>query len=243
MDVFGTARDVDLEHETERTGVQAGVDFGGAGALAFGVTGGYQRAETDFASGTLGIADGYNVGGYLLWGPPTGFYGEILAKVDFFDVDLSNGSLFGDPSIGGTSYGAEAEFGYRMVTGGGAHIDVGAGLAYVRTDLDGFDVPGGSFDFDGIDSLRGRIGARITGESTGYAPFADVKVFHEFLDGGDARFASGGFTLPYSGESAGTWARVEAGFGVTGARAGGFVSAWGEFGDVMGLGARLGFRF
>lgn len=243
VDVFGTSRDSNLRIDTDRQGAQVGVDFRpGTGKLAVGLTGGYQHAESDFASGTRSDAAGYNVGAYALYGGMKGLYGEVLAKADFFDVELSNGTLFDGGEIDGKSYGVEGEVGFR--TGlGSFNLDLGGGLAYVRTDLDGFGASGFAFDFDKADSLRGRLGVRIGGRGPGFMPYADVKVLHEFMGDNDASFTSGGFTQGFADRAKGTWFRGEVGLAGSADRFGGFVSAFGEAGDVKGFGLRAGFRW
>jgi trimeric autotransporter adhesin len=242
VDIFGSVSEVNLRFETERRGAQAGIDFSpGAGRLAIGVTGGYERARSDFASGTRVVLDGYNIGAYLLYGGPSGLYAELLAKADYFDARIANGNLFAGGTIDGKSYGAEGELGYRVLTDA-LHVDLNAGLAYVRTSLDPFVSSGFRFDFDRSDSLRGRIGARVGGTGS-FAPYADVKLLHEFKGKNDTTLGSGGFNLGLADRATGTWYRGE--IGLTGApdRSGGFVSAWAEAGDVKGYGVRLGFRF
>ncbi len=241
VDMFGTTRATDLRIDTDRRGIQAGIDFRLGRAAAFGVTGGYQHARSGFASGTDADLEGHNIGAYMLYGGPTGLYAELLAKADFFDVRLGNGNLFGAGGFDGKSYGAEGELGYRMLMGS-LHVDVGAGLAYVRTDLDPFEASGFRFDFDRAESLRGRLGLRVGGTGS-FAPYADLKVLREFKGDNDTAVTSGGFTLDLADQGKGTWLRGE--LGLTGAadQSGGFVSAWAEAGDVKGYGIRLGFRW
>lgn len=243
VDVFGTARDVNLRRETDRQGAQVGVDFRpGAANFAVGVTGGYQHAEIDFASGTRSDLAGYNIGAYALYGGAQGLYGELLAKADFFDVELVNGALFSGRESDGKSYGIEGEAGFRTSLGS-FNLDVGGGLAYVTTDLDSFQSSGFTFDFDKAESLRGRLGVRLGGQGSGFQPYLDAKVLHEFKGGNDASFTSGGFTQRFADGNKGTWFRGEVGLAGAADRFGGFVSAFGEVGDVRGYGLRAGFRW
>jgi outer membrane autotransporter protein len=241
FDVFGTAREANLRYETDRRGAQGGVDFATGRAMAFGLTGGYQRAKSDLASGTGVALEGYNIGAYMLFGGASGLYAELLAKADFFDARIVNGNLFGMGEVDGQSYGAEGEVGYRMPFGG-LNVDLGAGLAYVRTSLDAFEASNFRFDLDRGESLRGRAGVRIAGTGS-IAPYLDLKVFHEFMDGNALTVESGGYSLAFDDSRKGTWFRGE--LGLTGApgESGGFVSAWIERGEVKGYGLRLGFRF
>lgn len=243
VDVFGTARDTNLRIDTDRQGAQVGVDFRpGASAFAVGVTGGYQHAESDFASGTRSDAAGYNIGAYALYGGMQGLYGEVLAKADFFDVELNNGTLFQGADIDGKSYGVEGEAGFRASLGS-FNLDLGGGLAYVRTDLDGFQSSGFAFDFEEAESLRGRLGVRIGGRGPGFMPYVDAKVLREFMGDNDASFTSGGFTQALADRGKGTWFRGEVGLAGSADRFGGFLAAFGEAGDVKGFGLRAGFRW
>lgn len=243
VDVFGTARNVNLRRETDRQGAQVGVDFRpGAANFTVGVTGGYQHAEIDFASGTRSDLAGYNIGAYALYGGGQGLYGELLAKADFFDVELVNGALFSGRESDGKSYGIEGEAGFRTNLGS-FNLDLGGGLAYVTTDLDSFQSSGFTFDFEKAESLRGRLGVRLGGQGSGFQPYLDAKVLHEFKGGNDASFTSGGFTQRFADGNKGTWFRGEVGLAGAANRFGGFVSAFGEVGDVRGYGLRAGFRW
>ncbi|HEY0164185.1 MAG TPA: autotransporter domain-containing protein, partial [Sphingomicrobium sp.] len=242
VDVFGTATPTDLRYDVKRTGIQAGADFAAGPNMSVGFTAGYQDADSDFASGTGVNLNGWNIGAYLLHQGGGGFYTEWLAKVDFFDGDIANGTLFTGSDFDGKSYGLEGEVGYRM-TSGGANIDVNGALAYVSTDLDQFAASNGTFEFGDVESLRGRLGLRVSGNSEGLAPYADVKLLHEFLDGNGAEFVSGGFRLPLDERSDGTSVRGEVGVAGTSTGFGGFLSVWGQLGDVQGYGLRIGARF
>jgi hypothetical protein len=238
--VFGTTRATNLRYETERRGAQGGIDYR-FGPAVLGVTAGYQHAQSDFASGTQADFEGRNIGAYLLFGGGTGLYAELLGKADFFNVRLGNGAVLGGGEIDGRSYGAEGEIGYRMGLAA-VNVDVGAGLAYVRTDLDPLATSGFRFDFDRAESLRGRLGLRIAGTGS-FAPYVDLKVLREFRGDNVLNVSSGGASYTLADQGRGTWFRGE--LGLTGApgQSGGFVSAWAETGDVKGYGLRLGFRF
>ena len=241
IDLFGTSRDIDLGVETDRRGAQVGIDLSFGGSLAAGLAAGYQHADSDLESGTRIAAEGHNIGAYLLYGGATGFYAELLAKADYFDVRLGNGASFAAARSDGRSYGAEGEIGYRMGMSA-LQVDFGAGLAYVRTDIDAIETTGFRFDFDRAESLRGRLGIRVAGTGA-FAPYADVKLLHEFRGDNETAVESGGFTLDLADQGRGTWFRGELGLTGSPAASGGFVSAWAQAGDVKGYGLRLGFRW
>ena len=241
VDLFGTPTAADLRYDGEYRGLQGGVDFRSGSNLVLGVTGGYQRNTADFNSGTRARLEGWNIGAYALYGGTGGFYGELLVKADFFDLDLANGTLFADSEIDGKSYGAEAEVGFRTAWMG-ANVDIGAGLAYVRSHIDDFAASGSAFELDGGDSLRAQAGMRISGMSGAFTPFADLRVYHELLGDNDIRFVSGDSTLAITDRGLGTSARME--IGVSAPNAGGlFFSGWGELGDTTSYGVRAGLRF
>lgn len=243
VDVFGTTRNVDLRYETEAQGAQGGFDFRpGNGNFVVGVTGGYQKAESDFNSGTQAELKGWNAGAYMIYGAPQGFYAQLLGKYDDFEVELENGTLFTGAEIDGKAYGVDGEVGYRT-TIAGANFDLGAGLAYVRTDLDGFAASNAVFEVDDSDSLRGQVGFRLSGQSGAFTPYADVRLRHEFLGDGDVRFVSGGYTLPLEDRGIGTSVRAEIGVSGPSSVGGLYLAGWGEMGDTNSIGLRAGFRF
>ena len=242
VDVFGTPTEADFGYDTTRYGAQGGFDFI-SGMTVFGVTAGFGRAESDLALDTNAVVDGFNIGAYLVTETARGFYFEGLAKADFYDVDFRNDVVFDDAGMDGVSYGAEGEAGYRMRVGRG-YVDLGAGLAYVRSELEGFDQPQGSYAFEDAESLRGRIGARYVHQGDRLTAYGDIKLLHEFMGNNGASFTSGGFALPLEDESKGTWVRAEAGVSsVPAGSAGYFVAVWADLGGVQGIGLRAGIRF
>lgn len=205
------------------------------------MTGGYQQADADFRSTPGEIdAEGLNLGAYAQFGRSTGLYGEVLAKMDWSDVRLTNDAFeFSDGNPDTRSWGIGGEIGYRW-TSGSVNFDVGGGLASVRTKIDDFSSEGVDYDFERTTSLRGKLGARIEFGSN-LAPFVDARLFHEFE--GDTRLilANGDDQDRVEGDGLGTWARMEAGIGARNGR-GVILSGWAEFGDVKGVGVRAGFR-
>lgn len=240
--VFGFDVGLDNTVKTDRRGGQAGADFLAGNRFVVGVTGGYEHAKANNQSGGGGVdAEGYNAGLYGQFGGATGIYAGLIAKMDWNDVRLTSsafGDADGDPDSKST--GVEGEVGYRMSMGG-VGVDFGAGLAYVRTKVDGFTVGGITYDFDNGKSLRGRLGVR--GEFGGsLGLFADGKLYHEFEGDNELALISGSEIDTVDIDGRGTWARFETGFGSR-MKPGPMLSAWVDVGDVTGLGIRGGFRF
>ncbi|HEX8669408.1 MAG TPA: autotransporter outer membrane beta-barrel domain-containing protein [Allosphingosinicella sp.] len=242
VDLAGTAQDVDLRQDLDRQGFQGGFDFAAGTGGAVGITAGWEHFHLDFRSGTRAELQGYNVGAYALYQHPGGVFAQAVAKADFFDGNIQNGSLFGGGDLKGKSYGAEGELGYRYA-GSGVRIDASGALAWVRSELDDLAASNASFDYRASDGVRGRVGLRVSGTAPGLAPYADARLFHEFREGERARFHSGGYAFAPVGRAYRTSARGEAGVAGTLRSLGGFVSVWAELGDSEGYGLRLGLRF
>jgi outer membrane autotransporter protein len=239
---FGLDVEVDNRVETDRSGIQVGIDYLLSEHFVVGATGGYQRADVDSSVNPGSVKDkGFNAGLYAQYGRATGLYAGLLAKVDWSDVTLTNnafGAADGDPDS--KSAGIEAELGYRT-SFMGVSIELGSGLAYVKTDVDSFTAGGITYDFDEGASWRGRLGVR--GEFGGsLRPFVDAGLYREFNGDHGVTLISGAEMDSIESEGRGTWGRLEAGFGSR-SKPGPMLSAWADVGDVSGFGLRAGLRF
>ena len=119
----------------------------------------------------------------------------------------------------------------------GATIDLNAGLSWVKSKVDDFTAGFITFDNDSRTSLRGRLGVRASWAGS-LAPFIDAKVLHEFKGNDTIGVGNGAIVDSIDAHGRGTWGRIEAGIAGNG-----MVSLWGEFGNVKGWGAKVGFRF
>ena len=241
---FGTSFAVQDRIRTEFRGAQGGLDFGAAN-FVIGITGGYERARATSDAASIITTEGYNYGAYAQFGMTTGLYAGALVKRDDYRTRLTNGSFqngFANPRSHST--GAEGEVGFR--TGGVDNInfDIGAGVAYVRSNMSTFNFGNINFTQDKMTSVRGRVHARATFAGP-IAPFIEARGFHEFRDENDYVLRSGlsSTTLDGIGNGGkGTWVRLEAGIG-GGTKGGPLLSAWANVGDTTGYGLRAGFRF
>ena len=241
LSAFGTSLAVSDRIRTNFRGAQGGIDFG-APNFVIGVTGGYERARGTSNAGTVLTTEGHNYGAYAQFGMTTGFYAGALVKRDEYRTLLVNGAIqTGSVRPNSKSTGAEGELGFRTGGEGKINFDLGAGLAYVRSNLDTFNFGNITFDSDRATSVRGRVHARASFAGD-IAPFVEVRGFHEFR--GDTRYllGSGSSSTTLDGAGKGSWVRLEGGFG-GGTAGGALVSAWADFGDVHGYGLRAGFRF
>ena len=172
----------------------------------------------------------------------TGLYAGALVKRDDYRTVLTNGTFangYANPRSHST--GAEGEIGLR--TGGvdNLNFDIGAGVAFVRSNMNTFNFGNIAFTQDKMTSVRGQVHARATFAGP-IAPFIEARGFHEFRDDNDYQLRSGLSTTTLDGNGKGTWVRLEAGIG-GGINGGPLLSAWADVGDTHGYGLRAGFRF
>jgi hypothetical protein len=236
--VFGNDTVVNQHARTERRGIQVGVDHNfGPGVL--GVTAGWQKAEAEVREAITDVdGKGYNVGAYAILGSATGLYGGLLVKYDRNTLELDNDVLDEVGRLTSRSVGVEGEFGYRIPIGSST-LDLGAGLALVRTRIEDFSLAGIDYDYRTAKTLRGRLGARF---ESAVGVFIDTKLYHDFRDDNDLTLISGSESDTLEANGKGTWFRGELGYGKP-ASSGPFGALWVNAGDVHGFGAKLGFRF
>lgn len=234
---FGTNLSYSDRRKTERRGAQVEVGFKAGGSFEIGLTGGYGHSETSLSSGSDIDMDGHNVGVYAEFGSSSGLYAGVMAKRDRFKGRFSNDAIIPLVRLKGRSTSVDGEVGFRAGRVAGASFDANVGLSYVRTRLNDYTTGNINFDNSKFDSLRGRVGARLTWDGS-IAPFIDAKLFNEFRGDSDVVLGSGSLVDTLYSRGRGTWGRLEAGLAGNG-----MLSAWVDVGDVKGWGVRAGFRF
>jgi outer membrane autotransporter protein len=236
--VFGGDTVVNQHAQTRRKGIQVGADrnFGGG---VLGVTAGWQKADAEVREAITDVdGKGYNVGAYAILGSATGLYGGLLVKYDRNTLEMDNDVLNAVGKLTSKSVGVEGEFGYRIPIGSST-LDLGAGLAMVRTKIEDFSLANIDYDYRTAKTLRGRLGARF---ESAVGVFLDTKLFHDFRDDNDLVMRSGSESDTLEANGKGTWFRAELGYGKPG-NAGPIGALWVNAGDVHGFGAKLGYRF
>lgn len=227
--------------ETDRRGAQVGIDFRARDNVAVGLTGGYQRAEADMATGSELRAEGFNVGAYVYGMAKNGVFAGLLVKHDRNELEIGNGVIIDQVRPDSQTTGFEGEVGYRTASFGPI-FEVAGAFAYTRTKTDDFETGFIGFKNDTLAHVRGRFGARLSWSGS-LAPFIDAKVLHEGRRDTEVRIVSGGGpSTAFAGTGRGTWGRLEAGL-AGGTQGGPMLSAWVEQGDVKGWGVAGGFRF
>ncbi|MDP9415582.1 MAG: autotransporter outer membrane beta-barrel domain-containing protein, partial [Pseudomonadota bacterium] len=245
----GQDRTASLAYDQDYFGGQFGLDFGGggpAGGLRFGLTGGYLDSHVDFDPATDRLRmKALNAGAYasIASGP---FFANLLAKYDRVDIDArSAGAAF---ELDGDSYGGMLEIGFRA-DAGGFFIEPTASIAYVDSDLDGFELFGTRLSFDVDESLRGKLGARfgsgfpVRGGARGLL-YLGGNYVHEFRAEDRVSLTGGGSAVDLDAGEAEDFGEAFVGISVGGTGpVSGFIEGFGKKGDeVEGGGGRAGLR-
>ncbi|HET6537901.1 MAG TPA: autotransporter domain-containing protein [Sphingopyxis sp.] len=238
----------DVSYRQDYFGGQLGVDLGAAESdFGFGLTAGYVNSKLKLAAREdRAKYDAFNFGAYAGYNGGK-FFANLLAKYDVYNIKAR--SVLGDyaESFDGKSYGAQLEAGFRFGSDSFFAEPV-ASIAWVRTDLDKLAVSNAVIDFDKMDGLRGKLGARIGGISpmaggsfTWYAGGHAVKEF-EGRDG--VTFLDGVNTVHLANQRIGTYGQADVGISIVSANGvAGFIEGNAKFGDeYRGYGGRVGLR-
>lgn len=240
---FGQSSTVRLDYTQDAFGGQLGYDLGGRSG--FGLTAGYGDHSLRFeATGDRFNYKAANVGAYARLNAGVVFVNAVV-RYEHYWIDMNSRSAGFRRDLEGDSYGAMAQAGLRFGSGG-FFIEPAVSIEYVRTDLGSVAVPGGSFDFDTADGLRGKAGARIGTTIRDGASriqlYAGANVVHDFKDDDHVAFASAGQSLDLVGTRIGTYGEGRLGLSAAvGARTSGFIEANGRIADgYRGAGGRAG---
>lgn len=245
----GTTQNVDLSYRQQHAGGQFGVDLGAIGntGVTYGLTGGYIDSTLKFA-GTADSTDyqGFNLGTYAggQWG---NYFVNALAKYDLYRVKIDSVTAGYADTLDGHAYGLQVEAGARF---GDADlfIEPVVGLAYTRTDLDTIEALGAAVDFDTLDGLRAKVGARVGGA----APVADglatfylgAHLVNEFAGDDGVRLNAGGSSTALVNDPVGAYGQFQMGVSlVSQTGLAGFIEGTADTSsDYQNYGGRIGVR-
>lgn len=233
-------------------GFIGGLDFarevGPNSAWMFGVLGAYTGSEVDFdlSDASADYQQG-SVGAYVTY-LNGGFFADALVKADFGTMDYRGGGDSGSADY--TSVGVTADVGYRFGFASGWFFEPKATLAYVHTDFDDLDLLGAAVEFDGGESLRGRLGARVgTSFDKGgklITPYLEASVWNEFDGDYEAGFSGIGAAPGVNYDIGGAYGEVAAGADIVNVGSGWSAFAKGavQFGEdnLVGVNGNLGLR-
>jgi outer membrane autotransporter protein len=222
LSFFGDSFSAVMDYDQTTSGFQAGVDaisiLETGGAVMAGVFGGYidSSIEPDQVSVT-GSYTGGSAGVYMAY-VQAGFTLSAVGKADFLDFDWKavtpTGALASNTEV--VTYGGRVEAAYKLGVSRSAWVEPYANVTYATSDWDRFTVLATTFDFDGNESLLGRLGFRIGAdfhhsETLFSRVFAGIGVVQEFDERNVANIVSGGFDLPLTHETDATSLEVQGG--------------------------------
>lgn len=232
--------------------VLAGADFqpmGAGGPLRVGVFGGYVASSVDFDTyGASADLSGGTIGAYAAY-TDGGFYVDGQAKVDLLSLNYS-APIGADTDAAVTSFGVEANTGYRMDMGG-LFIEPNATVSYVNTSIEDLSVGTASVDFSNGDSLRGGVGVTVgttidTGNDTTTELALLAKVWNEFEEANTVTISDGvGGSVEFADNISGLFGEVRGTATVTSLdqSLSGFVSAGSKFNEeFITVDAKVGVR-
>ena len=226
MDGAGVSQSYDLDYKQDYTGFQTGADLvsksTAGGDLIAGVTGGYLKSKLDFArSEQKASFESVNLGGYASLTRSV-LYANGLVQYAHHAVDVSDNSLGYADGFKGTTYGARFEGGARL-SAGHLVVEPNASLTYLRSSLKDLRALGQTLDFDTAEGLKGRIGARVSGQSRlkngQHLTFsAGASLVHDFDGDAGVTLVSGGGRQHLDDDRAKTWGQGTAGVSYTAKR-------------------------
>ena len=159
-------------YEFNLGGVQLGMDLyrGSSESGAVDMAGLYLGAGTANANvdsiygGDAGSTsmNGYSLGGYWTRVGPSGWYLDAVVQGTWYDRIKAESELGGIAESNGWGVAASIETGKPFSLGNGYAIEPEAQLVYQHIAIDGVANPVAAVDFDNIDALYGRLGARLT---------------------------------------------------------------------------------
>ncbi len=231
-DLFAVQAGIDLYHadgqnrESDRAGVYGAIGTGSADSSAFGLSAGSNDLNA------------YTIGGYWTHYGKEGWYIDALLQGTWYDVDANSDRPY-SLSTNGFGFGASLEAGYPFPIADGWIIEPQAQLTYQHIDLDEATDGAATVNFSNVESLVGRLGARLArnweldlGKTdprrvTGWlrASFA-----YEFLGDPVTTFSSGAGAVPFDADYSGPSVVLNAGLDT-------------ELGDRTALYANLDYEY
>ncbi len=219
-------------------GIQAGLDifahespkgeldklgmYVGYGQITSDVTGpyGFEGRKVIGKAGTIDL-DAYTVGGYWTHVSPTGWYTDAVVQGTWYSGS-AHSILNQGVSPDGVGILGSLEGGYAFKFGNGYTLEPQAQIIYQNVSFDNARDAFGRFTFDDGDSMRGRLGLRLTktwnGAENGMQArlitgWLRANIWHEFMGQTTTKISgiNGGEVTPFSSNLEGTWGELGAG--------------------------------
>ena len=222
---FGTLGQTNLTDTTAHQdffGGQIGLDLTGGvsdrGGFSVGITGGFIHSITDLGHSTDNLRiNGANGGVYASF--TTGnVFATVLGKYDHYWARAESQTAGFGQRLSGHSYGVRGELGTRFGSNS-FFMEPVAQLSWIRSTLDPFAVLGTRVDFNERDGLRGKLGARIGGNTglsagTKMAFYAGGNYVHEFKGQDRVTFSNPGGSFTVDGQKHRDYGEAIAGFNI-----------------------------
>ncbi|MBJ6134009.1 autotransporter outer membrane beta-barrel domain-containing protein [Ochrobactrum sp. Q0168] len=172
--------------------------------------------------------DAYSVGAYWTRLGENGWYLDGVVQGTWYDMTTSSNRAtefgFPDQSVKGFGFAASLEGGYPFDLGNQWQIEPQAQLVWQTINFDDFNDGAADIRYDDLNSVAGRIGARISRtwaveEATATEParlatvWGRVNLWHEFTAKAQVDISSATGFVPFSSDLEETW--VEIGGGAT----------------------------
>ena len=172
--------------------------------------------------------DAYSVGAYWTRLGNNGWYLDGVVQGTWYDMTTSSNRAtefgFPDQSVKGFGFAASLEGGYPFDLGNQWQIEPQAQLVWQTINFDDFNDGAADIRYDDLNSLAGRIGARISRtwaveEATATEParlatvWGRVNLWHEFTAKAQVDISSATGFVPFSSDLEETW--IEIGGGAT----------------------------
>ncbi|MBA2402594.1 MAG: autotransporter outer membrane beta-barrel domain-containing protein [Bradyrhizobium sp.] len=180
-----------------------------------------QGSVTHITNSTTGDADfsGYTFGGYWTHFGPTGWYLDAILQGTWYDVNAT--AHRGIPTLRthGEGVGASLEGGYPIKLPHGFFIEPQAQIVYQRVNLGAASDTFASVQFDNMESLAGRLGARFGRTwaiESGPAPrtmtaWIRPNFWYEFRGNPLTEFSSETGFIPFRAGLGGAWGEINLG--------------------------------
>ena len=212
------------EFDGETSAITAGFDYRVSPMFILGVLLDGSRSDFDSRGSGSSEIDSLRAGIYGTYGESMGLYSDFYVGYGKHELDEQRfgggiGGLAGTRGASPDSDSLQAmlTFGYTM---GSEQVKHGpfAGLEYQSVDVDSYTQVSSPFnvgvDDYSIDSMRGLIGYRVSGEFDAFRPYASVAYAHEFEDDANSTTARfGGVPFQVSGPKLESSVIVTAGTG------------------------------
>lgn len=171
-----------------------------------------------FASPRL---DGYSLGAYWTHFGPSGWYLDGVIQGTWYDAEADSNRLI-KLKREAPGYAASLEGGYPIALGNGWIIEPQAQLMYQTIPTGSRSDGAALVRFSDVDSLAGRLGARLAKSWTLEEASPQVRprlmtawlkgsIWNEFLGSPKTSFSSATGPIPFRSDLGGAWAEIKAG--------------------------------